>query len=444
MRSLSVSLTLLLCYFLPPGAVRAEFDPTGWTWKTTITAPQGTDGLLSLPLDGPIFDGLLNPPHDLRLVDQKRTLVPHAFRCGRTAATSETVTRPVKLLNRTYQAHRFSRVVLDFGESVVKNRIKVQLSGENYRRKATIEGGDDGVKWERVADNLFLFDIHASDHSYKIDTLAFPGNSFRYLRLTVENMKDDPERVEITAVDAFFVEPTREPQPTGVEIVQQNITQDKKTNATVIELDLGFKHLPLYSVTLDIEDANFHRAYTIEGRNTKTHKISRRTEEAWRAKEVETPWNPILRGIFYRMPEREKIAEATTATLSQARYRLLRITIKNKDDLPLNTKGITVDRQTCALIFEPQPGAVYTLYGGNARATASSFDFDRRTAGIDIAALPQAAYGKIEPIESTEPKIPWSERYWYVIIGLLILAVGVMLWVILPALRKERDSGDSS
>jgi hypothetical protein len=443
LKSLWISLILLLCYFLHPGFVRAEFDPTGWTWKTTITVPQGIDGFLSFPLDGPIFDGLLNPPHDLRLVDQKRILVPHAIRCGRTSTASETVTRPVKLLNRTYKANRFSRVFLDFGANVVKNRIKVELSGENYRRKATIEGGNDGVQWEKVADNLFLFDIHAQDHATKIDTLAFPENSFRYLRLTVENMKDDPERVEITNVDAFYMEPAREPQLFRVEIAQQNIAQDKKTSATVIELDLGFKHLPLHTVTLDIEDTNFHRAYTIEGRNTKTHKISRRTEEASRAEEVETPWNPVLRGVFYRMPDREKIVEATEATVSKAPYRFLRITIRNKDDSPLRIQGIRVDRQTCALVFEPQHGADYTLYGGNAKAAPPSYDFDRRAVGIDISTLPQATYGKIELLQPTEAKIPWSERYWYLITGFVIVAVILTLWMILPTLKKETGSGEA-
>ena len=40
------------------------------------------------------------------------------------------------------------------------------------------------------------------------------------------------------------------------------------------------------------------------------------------------------------------------------------------------------------------------------------------------------------PIEE-EPQVPWSERHWYVITAGVIAAVGLMLWIIIPGLKRE-------
>jgi hypothetical protein len=444
MRYRFVTLSLLFWYLFCPDPVKAQFDPQGWGWKATVTPYPRAASTVALTLDGSIYDRLLTPPHDLRLVNQSGVQVPHVIQCGRTTAATTVVTRPVQLINRTYMPHRFSRVVLDFGESVVKNKIMVELSGQNYRRRVTIEGGNDGMSWETIAENLFLFDIQTPGQWHRVDTLAFAENSFRYLRVTVENMTDDPERVEIYSASAFYEEPVGEPQLKPLEIINRNIEQEKKTSSTLITLDLGFRHLPLQTVAVDIEDPLFHRAYAIEGRNTITHKNYRRAEEAWRAEEVETPWSSVFQGTFYRRQDQGKVSEVTEATIPHASYRYLRITIRNGDDSPLSIRDIRVKGRICALLFQAQPGTPYLLYGGNGKAGAPSYDFGRLVPGMDISSLPQVGHGNIETLHPPEAKIPWSERYWYVITGGVIVAVVLMLWIILPVLEKEMKSGQES
>ena len=420
-----------------PQITQAQFHPQGWRWRTALTSPQGSGGLVALSLDAAIYDRLLTPPDDLRVVNPSGALVPHVIQCGRTAASSTVATRPVQMMNRTYTPHRFSRVVLDFGETVTKNKLKVDLSGQNYRRKVTIEGGNDGKTWETVAERLFLFDVQARDESYRVDSLTFPENSFRYLRLTIENMPDDPERVEINGVSAFYEQPAGDPQLTRVEVVNRIIEQDKKTNSTVIALDLGSRHLPIQSLALVVDDALFQRGYIVEGRNTITDKVYRRGEEAWRAQEIETPWSSVSQGIFYRTRDQGRLIEMTEMVIPHAAYRYLRVIIKNNDDQPLAIRDVTVNRRTCGILLEAQAGAQYTLYGGNGKAGAPSYDFARLVPGMDISQLPQMVRGPIEELKPEEPQVPWSERHWYVITAGVIAAVGLMLWIIIPGLKRE-------
>ena len=429
-------LTILLC----PGALTAQFNFQDWAWRTTLTPRQDIDGMAALLLDGPVYDRLLTPPDDFRLVNQRGALVPHAIQCGRTSATRKVVARPVQIINRTYVPKRFSRAVLDFGERIAKNKLKIDLPGQNYRRRVTIEGGDDGTTWETVAENLFLFDIQVPGQSHRVDALAFAENRFRYLRLTVENMPDDPERVEIQGASAFYEEAAGEPQLMQVAIVKRNIEQDKKTHSTVITLDLGFRHLPLQTLVLTIDDPLFQRAYSVSGRNTTTHKTYRRAEEAWRAEEAETPWSSISHGTFYRRLDQGKVFQSIEAVIPDAAYRYLRVTVKNNDDAELTIRDITVERRTCAVLFKAQPGAQYTLYGGSNKAGAPSYDLARVVPGLDISILPQMTHGAIESLKPEEPRIPWSERYRYVISAGVIVAVMLMLWIIVPALRKETET----
>jgi Protein of unknown function (DUF3999) len=432
-----VAAALCLCALLGPHASAAQFKPQEWGWRTTVTTGPGTAGMVALPLDEAIYDRMLSPPHDLRLVNKNNALVPHVVQCGRTTAASRVATRRVRVINRTYEPKRFSRAVLDFGEKAVKNRLKIELAGENYRRRVAIEGGDDGTSWELIAENNFLFDIHVPGLTQRVDGLAFPENNFRYVRLTVENMPDDPERVEILGANAFYEAPAGEPQLARVEVLSRSIEQDQKTNATSVTVDLRFRNLPLQTVALDVGDSRFERAYAIEGRNSKRHKIYRRAEEAWRAEEVETPWSSVSLGNFYRREDRGKIWEATEVVIPHAAYRYLRITIQNRDDRPLEIRDVTVKRRTCALLFDAPSGAQYILYGGNGAAGAPAYDFARLAPGMDIATLPQLTHGAIETLRPEEPQAPWSERYGYLITAGVAVAVILMLAIILPVLRKE-------
>ena len=314
------------------------------------------------------------------------------------------------------------------------------LSDRGHRDPRVRAGGSERVR--RACDGnadpcSVAVDVQARDESYRVDSLTFPENSFRYLRLTIENMPDDPERVEINGVNAFYEQPAGDPQLTRVEVVNRIIEQDKKTNSTVIALDLGSRHLPIQSLALVVDDALFQRGYIVEGRNTITDKVYRRGEEAWRAQEIETPWSSVSQGIFYRTRDQGRLIEMTEMVIPHAAYRYLRIIIKNNDDQPLAIRDVTVNRRTCAILLEAQAGAQYTLYGGNGKAGAPSYDFARLVPGTDISQLPQMVRGPIEELKPEEPQVPWSERHWYVITAGVIAAVGLMLWIIIPGLKRE-------
>jgi hypothetical protein len=145
----------------------------------------------------------------------------------------------------------------------------------------------------------------------------------------------------------------------------------------------------------------------------------------------------VTKGTFQRLQEGGKPVESTESVIPHAAYRYLRITIDNGDDAPLSIRNIAVFRRTCSLIFESQPPIAYSVYGGNAEAPAPEYDFARSLAAGDADAIPRVAMRPIEQLKPSQPPIPWSERYWYVLTAAVVVAVLLMLWMIIPALRAE-------
>ena len=58
-----------------------QFDTKNWQWRARVAAPARA-GIVGLPLDGMVYDVLLNSPQDLRVVHSDGSLVPHAVRCA--------------------------------------------------------------------------------------------------------------------------------------------------------------------------------------------------------------------------------------------------------------------------------------------------------------------------------------------------------------------------
>ena len=424
------------CALLWATPALGQFETKDWQWRAALALP-GASGIVALPLDGPLYDALLNPPHDLRAVDATGALVPHAVRCGRTSAATETVARPVRVLNRTFgEGH--SRAVLDFGNRVLKNKLQVVVSGQNYLRKVTVEGGDDQTSWEVLGKDLLLFDIKTPEESHREDTLTVSENTFRYLRLTVENSINEAEPVVIQGVNTFYEVPAGNPQLAKVPIASTNVVQDEKAKTTTLTLDLGFRNLPLQDISLTIGNAAFQRSYRIAGRNTRTHKIYRSTEEAWSAQEIETPWSLVAQGMLHRRVSAGKTIESTGAAIPQAAFRYLQITIDNGDDAPLDIRDVHLVRRTCSLILESRPGTSYTLYGGNADAGSPDYDFSKTLKAMDIDGIPRIAPGTMETLRHAAPTVPWSEQHPHVMTAILVGVVLLMLWMIIPALRAAK------
>jgi hypothetical protein len=398
---------------------------------------QSLSGFVSLPIPPEVFDESQPSLNDLRVVDENNALVPHVIHWGRIRETRQQEWKSVRLVNTTFAPGKYSRVTVDFGEMVEKNLIQVSLSGQNYRRRALLEGSNESKGWEVVAEDLWLFDVSMEGQNFKIDTIKFPTNNFRYLRLTVYNMTDDPRRITIGSVKGAFQRIEKEKELLPVPVKQMITSHREDNKQTNIELDLGFRHLPVVSLQFEIATPYFYRGYELHGRNEIKEKVPRKTETGSDIVEREVPWSFVHRGVLYRTQHKNKTTESLKVENLIAPYRYLKLRILNGDNRPLQIDRVFVYRRETRVVFQPQTGKRHMLLGGNPKVGEADYDLAKAVQGLDETKLPVISLGGPPTrIAHKEPLAPWSERYSVVIWVVLIIAVGVMVGLIVKNVKR--------
>lgn len=429
---------VVMLYVMSVGAattVQAGFDFTGWNWQRPIDI-QNLSGFVRLSIPPEVFNESQPSLNDLRVLDEGSSLVPHVIHWGRVQDVRQMEWRSTRLVNATFVPDKYSRVTVDFGEPAEKNLIQVSLSGKNYRRLALLEGSSDTKSWEIVAEDLWLFDVSVEGQNFKIDTLKFPSNNFRYLRLTVYNMADDPRRIAIEAVKGAFQRIEMEKELVSVPVKQMVVSHKEDKKQSIIEIDLGFRNLPVVSLQSVVTTPYFYRGYELQGRNELKEKVPRKTETGSDFVEREAPWRYVHRGVLYRTQYKNKMNESLKAEGIDAPYRYLRLCIFNGDNPPLQISEVSVHQRETSLVFQAQTGKRYILIGGNLNAGGADYDLSKAIQGLDNMKLPVVSVGSSTAIAHKEKLPPWTERYSMVIWIVLIIAVGVMVWFILKNLKK--------
>jgi hypothetical protein len=370
----------------------AAFDTKGWSWQAPIETGE-QNGFVALAVPDNVFDRSQPALADLRVLNSHENLVPHMLKWSVPTEDAHTVPRPVQLLNETYQPRQFSRVVLDFGQPIVKSQVNVILPGQNFRRKALLEGSADSQSWETVAENLWLFDVTLPEKSFKAQTLHFPPNNFRYLRLTVYNMPDDLEHVTIDRVTVDDVQAAT----TGTAVRQiaakpGAARQDEKHKLTEWVADVGSKNLPVVAAEFNFSDPYFNRAYELYGRNSTTETVQQHTEAGTRTVTQDTPWESVASGVMYRIVENNGSKDGLRATGIRAPFRFLKLVVRNEDNPPLHLEGITFSVAEATVVFSAAPGDKYLLRGGNPSAGFANYDLSNAVQ-LDAAKLPKVQLG---------------------------------------------------
>ena len=415
-------------------AASATFDYEGWGWQRPIPVGRNS-GFVRLSISPEVFDQSQATLDDLRVLDSRNRLVPHVVHWGRDRVIRHMEWLPARLLNEIFRPQTYSRVTIDFGEMVEKNRIKVDLSGENFRRRALLEGSNDSKTWEVLAEDLWLFHVSMQGQNFKVDTLKFPRNNFRYMRLTAYNMSDDPRRITIQSVKGAFYRTESEKELVVVPVKSIHTSFDKKRNQSIFELDLGFRNLPVVIMECEISTPYFSRGYELRGRNQAMEKVRRKTESGWKTVERKNPWKSMHRGVLYRTRYKKKISASLQLEGLKAPYRYLQLRVYNGDNPPLQLSRVVIFRRDTSLVFQAQHGQTYALIGGNSKARPADYDLAKAVRGVDEFTLPVVHPGESAMLEPEEEMIPWSERHGGVILIVLIFAVGVTLRFILKNLR---------
>jgi hypothetical protein len=367
-------------------------------------------GKVAVRLDRDVYEAARADLGDLRLVDEQGREVPYVIDRAFPGAPFVEVRPEVR--NRGFRPDGAATAVLDFDRRLAKHRLELRLSGDNFRRRVTVEGGD-GAEWTTLVEDAWVFAVPGRE-PFRYETVDLPENDFSRLRLVVHPSPDEKERPAIE--DAWVPGERRPPRRFESWAPRWSEARDAKTRETWLTLDLGARHQPFHAVELAVADGRFLRDVRVEARRESPDGRG----PVW--------WEEIGRGAIHRFDRDGKVRDRLNLDVS-GRERVVRLRVRNLDDRPLTVVGVTVHAPVEQLLFEaPRPGR-YRLTYGSAERTAPSYDL-ARTAGEAGAWGEAARPAGLGPPRRLAPgeggALPWTERHPALLwVGLLAAVVAL-------------------
>jgi len=377
-------------------------------------------GRVSVRLDRDVYEAAREDLGDLRVSDERGRDVPYVIDRAERLGLPEA--RP-GIRNRGWSADGAATAVLDFGRRLGKRRLQLRLSGDNFRRRVAVEGGDDGSAWVTLVDEAWVFAVPGKEAA-RYETVDLPENDFPLLRVVAHPAPDEKGRPAID--DAWVPGDGRPPRGEERLVARWSEAQDPKARETWLTLDLGARHQPFHAVELDVADERFFREARVEARrNPRTPGGA-----PW--------WEEIGRGALYRLEHEERRRECLRIE-ARGRERVLRVRVRNLDDRPLQVRGVAVRVPVERLLFEAERPGRYRLTYGSADRRAPSYDL-ARTAG-DLGAWSDAAHpARLGPprrlAAAGDGDRPWTERHPSLLWGGLLAVVVALGALTYEALRR--------
>ncbi len=421
--------------FADPALAGAETF-AAWTRRAEVKAPAGR--FVAIPFSPEILDACEREDlADLRLADPRGTEVPHAIVREREAR--EEVELDGQILNRDSPAPDASRLTVDFGSSVVKNRITVVTAGDSFRRRARVEGSADQEAWAEVLPAGWLFAVSAGQ---RFETLDLGANSYRYLRITVSRMPEEAKAPAIESVRCRHVV-VRQPAETARPAALVSYATDAAKRESTALLDFGLRHLPIARLKIALgsdPQRVFRRQCQVYGRNSLEHEVKVRfeTEEYGGSRQVETPWRRLGSAAIFR----DAAGKESLELAIEAPYRHVRIVIENGDSPALDVSGVEGILHSVHAVFEPAGQSRFVLHCGNAEAPAPSYEAASTLAALDVRALPRCEVAELVAGASLKP--PEAQvgqtAVWVLMAAVVAATLGLLWWTAVAGGRRHANN----
>jgi Protein of unknown function (DUF3999) len=382
-----------------------------WHYSRSIQTTD-TSGPVKLTIPPTLYSRLANGFADLRIVDDRGAEIPFLLYDKNTRAAVET--RHAVIRENSFVPGKYTQLVIDLGETTAfHNSLEVYTSETDFIDWVEIAASDDAKTWRIVNDR-------APIASFRKENIAgsrrvqYSDNNARFLRVEIF---ETSHQFPVSSVQIFFTREFREPLRVPLTSAF-TIDSTAPANVTRWVADLGPGSFPISGVAIDTTQPQFFRIVHMQNSDD--------------GKE----WRDFCSGEVYRYQQGEKQAEALRVFSPEAWHRRYwRIEIVNGSDVPLANAKLSLLAIPYWVLFYPQPGRTYRLIYGNSSAKLPQYDLART---FDYHAEPAAQVVTLGQQESTlnyqDPR-PFTERHPYLLWLALIVAIVVLAYTALRALR---------
>ena len=289
--------------------------------------------------------------------------------------------------------------------------------GEGFQR-FTIEASDDLQQW-RAWDDGQIARLSFADERIDQREVNLPGQSARYLRLLWVSPKQAPQLLSARVLSA-----TSDMLPAPLSWSADLQPTSAKAGQYTWELPLA---LPLQRIRVELAQANTLAPVSISGRH-----------------EGKVQWQPLARGLLYRLPQDGKEVLHNELELYGAPVQHIRMQVDERGGgLGSEAPSIRVGIRSTQLVFLARGTPPYVLAIGNPTGKAASLPLstlipgydDKRLAGLGIARAAETTL-----VEAGAASAEQAERFDWKRLGLwaiLLVGVGLLLLMALSLLRAK-------
>jgi hypothetical protein len=227
-------------------------------------------------------------------------------------------------------------------------------------------------------------------------------------------------------------------------MVKVEHNEDENSNSSIYVYDLGYPHLPVTEIRLNIADVAFYRYVTVEGRDAARRKVKVESEDnRQRLREVEVPWERIISDTIYRYTgEKGQKCEKLVLRIPSDRrvYRYVKISIKNYDDKPVTITSTSAEMIPHRIVFAAGDDSTLALYVGSESATAPRYDLKQRLSNPLQIKARTAKIGSIteNPLfgRAEEKDVAWTERHRVLLLIVMVVTALVLGGFILKSFKS--------
>ena len=406
-----------------PQDAPAEESVSAWQFSAEIRLPSDApDALAEFVLSPSVFDAARVDLADLRLYDAQLRDVPYALRVRNDIDTTEAV--KATEFNRVPGPAGASQLTLDLGEQQIEhNELEIHTPGTNFRRRALIEGSDDGNAWSKLAQRDLLH-FPSGEKAFVARTISYTPSRYRYLRMTVaRDPQNDTEAVEIGEVTVRRrVKIPGELDVQTLPLGEREPVRGEGGPGSAWIFDLAGRDVPVDRLLVAVADEEFVRNYYVEvaGPAGSDQRFRWVTNGVWQRRAGE--------------PRRDLVAEFG----QEVRAARLRLVVTDHRNPPLRLESVRAAAPARVVIArQPETFAgPWRLYFGNPRAEAPNYDFARNLPPRIVPRPERLRLGPRQENPAYQPEpLPLTERLPWLIYALLSGAVAVLALLILNLAR---------
>ncbi|KKU51578.1 MAG: hypothetical protein A3F26_02015 [Candidatus Ryanbacteria bacterium RIFCSPHIGHO2_12_FULL_47_12b] len=412
--------TLFFLFFLGAYAFNAyaDFDRALWQFKKRIEGVS-SPGFVLLDLDEEVFNGAKENFSDIRIVSDNGGEVPFTF--APQGDRSQISNLPARMFDLSFREGESTEFTVDLGSAgQFHNNVTIGTPSENFRRVVEIEGSNDASSWRTLTKKGQIFDFTVRDERpahVEDTTIDYPESTVRYLRVKILDHGEDPLRVEGVTVSLHVNTAAKE------TVFQPEISavENSKDQATEIIADLGGKGIPTRRARFSIGGENFNRRVDVSASNDR-----------------QSGWRFVGSGVVFRTDTSKFQGENIEFYYPETQTQFLKFSIYNRDDQPLDIRGLQVFGVVRTLVFNASEESSYTLFYGNTEARRPQYDIERLFPYLEEGSMSRVSLGPQEKNSDYSPPLPpLTERNKFLLPTALGVIVAILAFLLLRLFTKK-------